>query len=136
MCSRSGGTDVRSSSTTPVLRKPLLVSPPAKIPLAKRVTSGGWTSMIRELANSVSGEASFPDLQMATFSVSSYGLSSVQDSLRGLTDGVFIFEAVSTEDSKTMQGYDAIVVEQWTVLDPVASPPPGAGVERPTGTVA
>ena len=39
------------------------------------------------------------------------------DSLRGLTDGVFIFEAVSTEDSKTMQGYDAIVVEQWTVLD-------------------
>lgn len=39
------------------------------------------------------------------------------DSLHGLTDGVFIFEAVSTEDSKTMQGYDAIVVEQWTVLD-------------------
>lgn len=34
--------------------------------------------MIRELANSVSGEASFPDLQMATSSVSSYGLSSVQ----------------------------------------------------------
>jgi hypothetical protein len=34
-----------------------------------------------------------------------------------LTDGVFIFEAVSTEDSKTMQGYDAIVVEQWTVLE-------------------
>lgn len=39
------------------------------------------------------------------------------DSLHGLTDGVFIFEAVSTEDSKTMQGYDAIVVEQWTVLE-------------------
>ena len=39
------------------------------------------------------------------------------DSLHGLTDGVFIFEAVSTEDSKTTQGYDAIVVEQWTVLD-------------------
>lgn len=32
-------------------------------------------------------------------------------------DGVFIFEAVSSEDSKTIQGYDAIVVEQWTVLE-------------------
>uniref|UniRef100_A0A8D0ZX35 Raftlin, lipid raft linker 1 n=1 Tax=Sus scrofa TaxID=9823 RepID=A0A8D0ZX35_PIG len=41
------------------------------------------------------------------------------NSLHGLTDGVFIFEAVSTEDSKTTQGYDAIVVEQWTVLDGV-----------------
>lgn len=39
------------------------------------------------------------------------------DPLHGLTDGVFIFEAVSTEDSKTIQGYDAIVVEQWTVLE-------------------
>lgn len=39
------------------------------------------------------------------------------DSFYGLTDGVFIFEAVSTEDSKTTQGYDAIVVEQWTVLE-------------------
>ncbi|XP_023386638.1 raftlin isoform X1 [Pteropus vampyrus] len=44
-------------------------------------------------------------------------LGMVNDSLRGLTDGVFIFEAVSPEDSKTMQGYDAIVVEQWTVLE-------------------
>lgn len=39
------------------------------------------------------------------------------DSLHDLTDGVFIFEAVSTEDSRATQGYDAIVVEQWTVLD-------------------
>ncbi|XP_004420004.1 PREDICTED: raftlin isoform X2 [Ceratotherium simum simum] len=46
-------------------------------------------------------------------------LGMVNDSLHGLTDGVFIFEAVSTEDSKTMQGYDAIVVEQWTVLEGV-----------------
>ncbi|XP_065395946.1 raftlin isoform X3 [Macaca fascicularis] len=44
-------------------------------------------------------------------------LGTVNDSLHGLTDGVFIFEAVSTEDSKTIQGYDAIVVEQWTVLE-------------------
>ncbi|KAK2490702.1 hypothetical protein MC885_013001 [Smutsia gigantea] len=44
-------------------------------------------------------------------------LGLVNDSLQGLTDGVFIFEAVSAEDSKTMQGYDAIVVEQWTVLE-------------------
>uniref|UniRef100_A0A8C6FU09 Raftlin, lipid raft linker 1 n=1 Tax=Moschus moschiferus TaxID=68415 RepID=A0A8C6FU09_MOSMO len=49
--------------------------------------------------------------------VSSLGL--VHDSLHDLTDGVFIFEAVSTEDSRTAQGYDAIVVEQWTVLDGV-----------------
>uniref|UniRef100_A0A8D1E3T3 Raftlin, lipid raft linker 1 n=1 Tax=Sus scrofa TaxID=9823 RepID=A0A8D1E3T3_PIG len=48
-----------------------------------------------------------------------FSLSLVHDSLHGLTDGVFIFEAVSTEDSKTTQGYDAIVVEQWTVLDGV-----------------
>uniref|UniRef100_A0A8C3WMG5 Raftlin, lipid raft linker 1 n=1 Tax=Catagonus wagneri TaxID=51154 RepID=A0A8C3WMG5_9CETA len=48
-----------------------------------------------------------------------FSLSLVHDSLHGLTDGVFIFEAVSTEDSKTVQGYDAIVVEQWTVLDGV-----------------
>ncbi|VFV31062.1 raftlin-like [Lynx pardinus] len=46
-------------------------------------------------------------------------LGMVNDSLHSLTDGVFIFEAVSTEDSKTMQGYDAIVVEQWTVLEGV-----------------
>uniref|UniRef100_H9EXJ0 Raftlin n=1 Tax=Macaca mulatta TaxID=9544 RepID=H9EXJ0_MACMU len=46
-------------------------------------------------------------------------LGTVNDSLHGLTDGVFIFEAVSTEDSKTIQGYDAIVVEQWTVLEGV-----------------
>ncbi|XP_029796197.1 raftlin [Suricata suricatta] len=46
-------------------------------------------------------------------------LGMVNDSLHSLTDGVFIFEAVSTEDSKTTQGYDAIVVEQWTVLEGV-----------------
>lgn len=31
-------------------------------------------------------------------------------------DGVFLFEDVTVEDSKTTQSYDAIVVEQWTVL--------------------
>uniref|UniRef100_A0A8C2QR17 Raftlin, lipid raft linker 1 n=1 Tax=Capra hircus TaxID=9925 RepID=A0A8C2QR17_CAPHI len=46
-------------------------------------------------------------------------LGLVHDSLHDLTDGVFIFEAVSTEDSRAAQGYDAIVVEQWTVLDGV-----------------
>ncbi|XP_042536022.1 raftlin [Dipodomys spectabilis] len=46
-----------------------------------------------------------------------FHLAMANDSLHGLTDGVFIFEAVSTEDSKTIQGYDAIVVEQWTVLE-------------------
>ncbi|XP_047388339.1 raftlin isoform X1 [Sciurus carolinensis] len=48
-----------------------------------------------------------------------FHLGMANDSLPGLTDGVFIFEAVSTEDSKTIQGYDAIVVEQWTVLEGV-----------------
>ncbi|XP_036917251.1 raftlin isoform X3 [Sturnira hondurensis] len=48
-----------------------------------------------------------------------FHLAMVNDSLHSLTDGVFIFEAVSTEDSKTVQGYDAIVVEQWTVLEGV-----------------
>lgn len=38
------------------------------------------------------------------------------DSLHGTMDGVFLFEDVAVEDSKTTQGYDAIVVEQWTVL--------------------
>ncbi|XP_034377664.1 raftlin isoform X1 [Arvicanthis niloticus] len=46
-----------------------------------------------------------------------FQLGMANDSFNGLTDGVFIFEAVSTEDSKTTQGYDAIVVEQWTVLE-------------------
>ncbi|EHB10489.1 Raftlin, partial [Heterocephalus glaber] len=48
-----------------------------------------------------------------------FHLGMAHDSFHGLTDGVFIFEAVSTEDSKTIQGYDAIVVEQWTVLEGV-----------------
>ncbi|XP_065255664.1 raftlin [Emys orbicularis] len=39
------------------------------------------------------------------------------DSMQGLIDGVFVFEDLSMEDSKTIQGYDAIVVEQWTVLE-------------------
>ncbi|XP_021491921.1 raftlin isoform X1 [Meriones unguiculatus] len=46
-----------------------------------------------------------------------FQLAMANDSFHGLTDGVFIFEAVSTEDSKTTQGYDAIVVEQWTILE-------------------
>ncbi|KAL1771627.1 Raftlin [Sigmodon hispidus] len=48
-----------------------------------------------------------------------FHLGMVNDSFYGLTDGVFIFEAVSTEDSQAPQGYDAIVVEQWTVLEGV-----------------
>lgn len=39
------------------------------------------------------------------------------DSFQGMTDGMFIFEDLSLEDSKNVQGYDAIVVEQWTVLE-------------------
>ncbi|XP_065484937.1 raftlin isoform X1 [Caloenas nicobarica] len=38
------------------------------------------------------------------------------NSLHGTMDGVFLFEDVGVGDSKTTQGYDAIVVEQWTVL--------------------
>lgn len=39
------------------------------------------------------------------------------DSLQGSIDGVFIFEDLAIEDSKTIQPYDAIVVEQWTILE-------------------
>ncbi|XP_063159932.1 raftlin [Candoia aspera] len=43
----------------------------------------------------------------------------INDSFQGMTDGMFIFEDLSVDDSKSIQGYDAIVVEQWTVLDGV-----------------
>uniref|UniRef100_A0A7M4DYL8 Raftlin, lipid raft linker 1 n=1 Tax=Crocodylus porosus TaxID=8502 RepID=A0A7M4DYL8_CROPO len=39
------------------------------------------------------------------------------NSLQGSIDGVFIFEDLAIKDSKTIQPYDAIVVEQWTVLE-------------------
>ncbi|KFP06538.1 Raftlin [Calypte anna] len=45
-----------------------------------------------------------------------FSLGMVNDSLHGTMDGVFLFEDVAVEDNKPMQGYDAIVVEQWTVL--------------------
>ncbi|KAM4658330.1 raftlin [Amazona ochrocephala] len=45
-----------------------------------------------------------------------FSLGMVNDSLHGTMDGIFLFEDVSVEDSKNVQGYDAIVVEQWTVL--------------------
>ncbi|XP_065687941.1 raftlin [Patagioenas fasciata] len=45
-----------------------------------------------------------------------FSLGMVNDSLHGTMDGVFLFEDVAVGDSKTTQGYDAIVVEQWTVL--------------------
>ncbi|XP_042658057.1 raftlin [Tyto alba] len=45
-----------------------------------------------------------------------FSLGMVNDSLHGTMDGVFLFEDVAVEDSKSMQSYDAIVVEQWTVL--------------------
>ncbi|XP_064269750.1 raftlin isoform X2 [Passer domesticus] len=45
-----------------------------------------------------------------------FSLGMVNDSLHGTMDGVFLFEDFAVEDSKTTQGYDAIVVEQWTVL--------------------
>ncbi|XP_068008446.1 raftlin [Melanerpes formicivorus] len=45
-----------------------------------------------------------------------FSLGMVNDSLHGTMDGIFLFEDVAVEDNKTLQGYDAIVVEQWTVL--------------------
>ncbi|KAH0627342.1 hypothetical protein JD844_002931 [Phrynosoma platyrhinos] len=39
------------------------------------------------------------------------------DSFQGMADGLFVFEDLSVDDSKNIQGYDAIVVEQWTVLE-------------------
>ncbi|XP_053265651.1 raftlin isoform X1 [Podarcis raffonei] len=46
-----------------------------------------------------------------------FSLGMINDSFQGMTDGVFIFEDISVEDNKSIQGYDAIVVEQWTVLE-------------------
>ncbi|KAM6450164.1 raftlin isoform 1-T2 [Liasis olivaceus] len=46
-----------------------------------------------------------------------FSLGMINDSFQGRTDGMFIFEEFSVDDSKSIQGYDAIVVEQWTVLD-------------------
>ncbi|XP_075778224.1 raftlin isoform X2 [Pelodiscus sinensis] len=48
-----------------------------------------------------------------------FSLGMVNDSMQGFTDGVFVFEDLSMEDNKTIRGYDAIVVEQWTVLEGV-----------------
>ncbi|XP_029445104.1 raftlin isoform X2 [Rhinatrema bivittatum] len=46
-------------------------------------------------------------------------LGMVNDSSQGSTDGVFIFEEFSEDNNRTTRGYDAIVVEQWTVLEGV-----------------
>uniref|UniRef100_A0A8D0B8A5 Raftlin, lipid raft linker 1 n=1 Tax=Salvator merianae TaxID=96440 RepID=A0A8D0B8A5_SALMN len=46
-----------------------------------------------------------------------FSLGGANDSFQGTTDGIFIFEDVSVEDFKIIEGYDAIVVEQWTVLE-------------------
>uniref|UniRef100_A0A7M4DYE9 Raftlin, lipid raft linker 1 n=1 Tax=Crocodylus porosus TaxID=8502 RepID=A0A7M4DYE9_CROPO len=46
-----------------------------------------------------------------------FNIGMVNDSLQGSIDGVFIFEDLAIKDSKTIQPYDAIVVEQWTVLE-------------------
>ncbi|XP_026564059.1 raftlin [Pseudonaja textilis] len=43
----------------------------------------------------------------------------IDDTFQGTTDGMFIFEDPSVDDSRSVQGYDAIVVEQWTILDGV-----------------
>ncbi|XP_034258559.1 raftlin [Pantherophis guttatus] len=43
----------------------------------------------------------------------------INDTFQSMTDGVFIFEDPSVDDSRSLQGYDAIVVEQWTILDGV-----------------
>ncbi|KAM3820806.1 raftlin [Vipera latastei] len=46
-----------------------------------------------------------------------FSLGMINDTFQGMADGVFIFEDPSVDDSRSMQGYDAIVVEQWTILD-------------------
>ncbi|KAG8442945.1 hypothetical protein GDO86_011673 [Hymenochirus boettgeri] len=43
-------------------------------------------------------------------------LGMVNDTSSEFTDGVFIFEDFPEQDPKTTKRYDAIVVEQWTVL--------------------
>ncbi|XP_070582529.1 raftlin [Erythrolamprus reginae] len=46
-----------------------------------------------------------------------FNLGMKNDNFQGMTDGMFIFENPSVADSRSMQGYDAIVIEQWTILD-------------------
>ncbi|XP_042331832.1 raftlin [Sceloporus undulatus] len=46
-----------------------------------------------------------------------FSLGIMNDSFQGMADGLFVFEDLSMDDSKNTQGYDAIVVEQWTVLE-------------------
>uniref|UniRef100_A0A8C6Y253 Raftlin n=1 Tax=Naja naja TaxID=35670 RepID=A0A8C6Y253_NAJNA len=48
-----------------------------------------------------------------------FNLGMINDTFQGTTDGMFIFEDPSVDDSRSVQGYDAIVVEQWTILDGV-----------------
>ncbi|KAM3928528.1 raftlin [Leptodactylus fuscus] len=44
-------------------------------------------------------------------------LGMVNDSSSEFTDGVFIFEDFPEQDPKTVKRYDAIVVEQWTMIE-------------------
>nr|XP_014347976.1 PREDICTED: raftlin [Latimeria chalumnae]XP_014347977.1 PREDICTED: raftlin [Latimeria chalumnae] len=46
-------------------------------------------------------------------------LGMVNDSLPSSTEGLFIFENDCEKEPKTTHGYDAIVVEQWTVIEGV-----------------
>lgn len=44
-------------------------------------------------------------------------LGMVNDTSSEFTDGVFVFEDFPEQDPKTVKRYDAIVVEQWTIIE-------------------
>ncbi|XP_056375898.1 raftlin isoform X2 [Hyla sarda] len=44
-------------------------------------------------------------------------LGMISDTSSDFTDGVFIFEDFPEQDAKTIKRYDAIVVEQWTMIE-------------------
>lgn len=46
-----------------------------------------------------------------------FSLGMVNDTTSEFTDGVFIFEDFPEQDPKTVKRYDAIVVEQWTIIE-------------------
>ncbi|ETE62721.1 Raftlin, partial [Ophiophagus hannah] len=83
--------------------------------LEKQVEKNQRASGVRSLRSpplDESASAQPPVLQIEPGSSSAY-------TFQGMTDGMFIFEDPSVDDSRSVQGYDAIVVEQWTILDGV-----------------
>uniref|UniRef100_A0A5F9DTY3 Raftlin, lipid raft linker 1 n=1 Tax=Oryctolagus cuniculus TaxID=9986 RepID=A0A5F9DTY3_RABIT len=111
--SSAGAGDAKSARGTPTSLEQ--ESPGAPVGKEQSLEPGGGPAEQLSPAEGVNQARDAPDDDLSEVPAE----PAPGNSLHGLTEGVFIFEAVSTEDSKTGQGYDAIVVEQWTVLEGV-----------------